>query len=131
MPAVLEIQGLCKTYPKPERLALDGVSLIVDTGSIYAFVGPNGAGKTTAIRIIATLLAYDSGIVRVGGYDVATHKRDIRQRIGYIPDVFGFYDEMLVWVFVILLQVLWYRQQPANSANFRFTGISWSGGAAE
>ncbi len=96
MSVILDIQGLSKTYLKSNRLALDNFSLRVGSGSIYAFVGPNGAGKTTAIRIITTLLAYDKGSVRVGGYEVATHARDIRQIIGYIPDEFGFYDDMLV-----------------------------------
>ena len=96
MSIILEVQDLKKTYPKPKHLALDGLSLTVDSGSIYAFVGPNGAGKTTAIRIMTTLLSYDEGSVRVGGYEVSKHKREIRQRVGYIPDIFGFYDEMLV-----------------------------------
>jgi ABC-2 type transport system ATP-binding protein len=59
-------------------------------------VGPNGAGKTTAIRIISTLLAYDEGSVRVNGYEVASHKDEIQRNIGYIPEVFGIYDDMLV-----------------------------------
>jgi ABC-2 type transport system ATP-binding protein len=96
MSAILEMQNVSKEYHKPNRLALDHLSLTVDAGSIYAFVGPNGAGKTTAIRIISTLLAYDSGSVRVAGYEVTSHPRAVRQLIGYIPDEFGLYDDMLV-----------------------------------
>jgi ABC-2 type transport system ATP-binding protein len=96
MSVMLDIQGLSKKYQKAQRLALDGLSLSVDVGSIYAFVGPNGAGKTTAIRIMTALLAYDEGSVRIGGYEVGTHPRDIRQLVGYIPDEFGFYEDMLV-----------------------------------
>jgi ABC-2 type transport system ATP-binding protein len=96
MSAIIEMTDVSKSYYRPYNLALDSLSLTVDTGSIYAFVGPNGAGKTTAIRIMASLLAYDQGSVRIGGFEVRDHKRYVRQLIGYIPDMFGFYDDMLV-----------------------------------
>ncbi len=92
--AILEVNDLCKTYRKSTRPALDGVSFQVEAGAIYAFVGPNGAGKTTTIRILATLLSFDSGNVRLGGYPVNTHSRDVRRLLGYIPDEFGLYGEM-------------------------------------
>lgn len=96
MTAILDVKGLCKTYRKARRPALDRLSFAVESGAIYAFVGPNGAGKTTTIRILATLLRFDSGDVRVGGYRVDTEKRDVRRLLGFIPDEFGLYGEMLV-----------------------------------
>lgn len=96
MSVLLEVQKLRKTYRKPSLLALDDISFTVDKGAIYAFVGPNGAGKTTTIRILASLLAYDAGMVRMLGYDLANEIDEIRHHIGYIPDVLGFYDDMLV-----------------------------------
>lgn len=96
MTAILDVKGLCKTYRKAKMPALDQLSFEVEEGAIYAFVGPNGAGKTTTIRILATLLRFDSGIVRVGGYRVDTHRRDVRRLLGFIPDEFGLYGEMLV-----------------------------------
>ena len=96
MTAILDVQGLCKTYRKAARPALDQLSFEVEEGAIYAFVGPNGAGKTTTIRILATLLRFDGGIVRVGGYQVDTQQRDVRRLLGFIPDEFGLYGEMLV-----------------------------------
>ena len=95
MTVILEVKDLCKTYRKSKRPALDHLSFQVETGAIYAFVGPNGAGKTTTIRIVATLLRYDQGDVRVGGYRVDTQQQDVRRLLGYIPDEFGLYDEML------------------------------------
>lgn len=96
MSLILEVEDLYKTYKKSPRPALDGLSFSVSEGAIYAFVGPNGAGKTTTIRILATLLKLDSGIVRIGGYQLDTHLRDVRRMLGYIPDEFGLYDEMPV-----------------------------------
>jgi ABC-2 type transport system ATP-binding protein len=96
MNAILEVENVSKTYRKAKRPALDDLSFTVDQGSIYAFVGPNGAGKTTIIRIIATLLRFDEGQVRVGGYDVTKQQNKVCRILGYIPDEFGMYGEMLV-----------------------------------
>lgn len=96
MTAILDVQQVTKRYRKTRRPALDRLSLQVEEGAIYAFVGPNGAGKTTLIRILSTLLRFDSGSVRIGGYRVDTQARDVRRLLGYIPDEFGLYGEMLV-----------------------------------
>ncbi len=92
--SIVEIRNLKKTYRKARRPALDGLDLEVEEGALYAFVGPNGAGKTTTLRILATLLAFDEGEVRVGGYRVDRAPRDVRRLLGYIPDEFGLYQEM-------------------------------------
>ncbi len=62
--------------------ALDGLSLSVEPGIVYGLLGPNGAGKTTLIRILATLLPADDGVVRVGGIDVRRDPEAVRSRIG-------------------------------------------------
>ncbi len=96
MRAIIDVRGLRKKYRKSKRPALAGLSFQVEEGAIYAFVGPNGAGKTTTIRILATLLRFDGGMARIGGYPVNTHPREVRRLVGYIPDEFGLYGEMLV-----------------------------------
>ncbi|MBN2006158.1 MAG: ABC transporter ATP-binding protein [Anaerolineae bacterium] len=96
MTAIVEIKDLCKSYRKNKPNAVDHLSLEIEKGAIYAFIGPNGAGKTTTIRILTTLLKLDSGEVRISGYRVDTHPRDVRRVLGYIPDEFGLYGEMLV-----------------------------------
>ena len=72
--------GLVKRYK--EKVALDGVDLEVPSGTVHGLLGPNGAGKTTAVRILATLTGADDGQARVAGFDVGTHPRQVRQRIG-------------------------------------------------
>ncbi|NBW86308.1 MAG: ABC transporter ATP-binding protein, partial [Planctomycetia bacterium] len=59
-------------------------------------IGPNGAGKTTTIRILSTLLAPTWGEAYVCGHSIYTHPREIRRAIGYMPDIFGVYDDMRV-----------------------------------
>jgi ABC-2 type transport system ATP-binding protein len=93
--AILEVDNLCKVYRKTTRPALDGLTFQVEKGAVYAFVGPNGAGKTTTIRILATLLSFDAGQVRIAGYPVDTQPSEVRRLLGYIPDEFGLYGDML------------------------------------
>jgi ABC-2 type transport system ATP-binding protein len=61
-------------------------------------IGPNGAGKTTTFRIVATVLRQTAGRVLIGGMNTMekAHIRDIRRKIGYMPDSFGVYDDMTV-----------------------------------
>src|SRR5437763_1629725 len=76
--------------------ALRGLDLTVPYGQVTALVGPNGAGKTTLLLILATLLRPDVGEVRVAGLDPVTDPSGVRARMGWMPDVFGVYDQLTV-----------------------------------
>lgn len=91
---MLEIKDLVKRYGK--FTAVDHLSLSVPEGSIYGFVGPNGAGKTTTMRIMAGLLTATEGSVMIEGVDATKNPRALRERIGYMPDFFGVYDNLKV-----------------------------------
>jgi ABC-2 type transport system ATP-binding protein len=78
---IIEVAGLVKTFRGGSR-ALDGLSLQVPAGVIYALLGPNGAGKTTLVRALATLLPFEAGTARVAGIDVARDPAGVRARIG-------------------------------------------------
>jgi ABC-2 type transport system ATP-binding protein len=73
-------EGLRKSYG--DVVALDGVDLAVETGTVFGLLGPNGAGKTTCVRILTTLLAPDGGRAEVGGLDVTRDATLLRARIG-------------------------------------------------
>ncbi|MFZ9850880.1 MAG: ABC transporter ATP-binding protein, partial [Vulcanococcus sp.] len=80
------MQDVCKRYGRGDRAvpALQGLNLSVPRGSLYGLLGPNGAGKTTTLRILATLLAPDSGRVQVAGLDALADPRGVRRRLGYV-----------------------------------------------
>ena len=76
--------------------ALDDVSLEVQAGTLTALVGPDGAGKTTLIRLAAGLMTADAGELRVLGIDVSAEPQHVQDRIGYMPQKFGLYEDLSV-----------------------------------
>jgi ABC-2 type transport system ATP-binding protein len=93
MTLAIEARGLRRTYRtrtgwlNPRRIEIDavrGVDLEVRRGELFGLLGPNGAGKTTTIKMLNTLLIPTAGTARVCGYDVVTHTREVRRRIGYV-----------------------------------------------
>jgi ABC-2 type transport system ATP-binding protein len=99
VPSVLSVRDLRKRFtPKnlPAVQALDGVSLEAPRGMLTALVGPDGAGKTTLIRLAAGLLHADSGELTVLGIDAARDPQQIQDRISYMPQRFGLYDDLTV-----------------------------------
>ncbi|MEV8346508.1 ATP-binding cassette domain-containing protein [Streptomyces niveus] len=76
------MEGVRKRYG--EKAALDGLDLVVARGTVHGVLGPNGAGKTTAVRVLATLLRHDEGVVRVAGHDLRTEAQEVRRRIGLL-----------------------------------------------
>lgn len=88
----IELRGLTKRFG--ETLALGGVDLVVPPGVVFGFLGRNGAGKTTALRILSGLARPTAGTAHVLGHDVARSSDAVRARIGFLPDVPGFYPWM-------------------------------------
>jgi ABC-2 type transport system ATP-binding protein len=77
-------------------VALDALSLELESGDVYGFIGPNGAGKSTTMKILAGLLAPTSGDARVLGRRVADNGDFVRRNIGYMPDFIGVYEDLKV-----------------------------------
>ncbi|HEY8421514.1 MAG TPA: ABC transporter ATP-binding protein [Thermoclostridium sp.] len=88
------VENLVKRYKG--TLAVDRLCMEIPEGEIYGFVGANGAGKTTTMRIIAGLLAPTSGRVLINGIDISKEPLKVKERIGYMPDFFGVYDDLKV-----------------------------------
>lgn len=88
----IAIEGLVKRYGKVD--ALSGVDLIVPAGSVFGLVGPNGAGKTTLIKALVGALRPTEGTVRVLNMNPLKEKREVRRRIGYMPQSPALYDDL-------------------------------------
>ncbi|MEW6567935.1 MAG: ABC transporter ATP-binding protein [Chloroflexota bacterium] len=94
MAPLIEAQGLRRSFAGLP--AVDGVSLSVEAGEIYALLGPDGAGKTTTIRLLCGALRCDAGEVRLAAYDLRRQAEQARAQIGYLPQRFSLYGEMTV-----------------------------------
>jgi ABC-2 type transport system ATP-binding protein len=86
---ILDIRNLSKTY-KGGTTALAGVDLQIRKGEIFALLGPNGAGKTTLIGAVCGLLRPSGGEIEAFGLDVQRHWREVRRRIGLVPQELSF-----------------------------------------
>src|SRR5690348_13416641 len=91
-PAAVEVDGLVKGFG--EVVALDGLDLRIDTGTVFGLLGPNGAGKTTLVRILATLTEPTGGRARVLGHDVIAEPLAVRRRIGLAGQFAAVDDEL-------------------------------------
>ena len=96
---VLRAEGLAKRFAQPKappQVALDAVSLTAARGELTALVGPDGAGKTTLLRLAAGLMRPDAGALTVLGLDPATDPQSVQDRVGYMPQRFGLYEDLTV-----------------------------------
>jgi ABC-2 type transport system ATP-binding protein len=85
MSDILETKDLTRVYG--ELKAVDCLNLVVEAGETFGLLGPNGAGKTTTIKMLTTLLPPTSGCAAIDGFDVQRQSAEVRQRIGYVPQL--------------------------------------------
>jgi len=95
---MIKTQKLTKYYGSLG--AVVGLDLEIQAGDIFGFIGPNGAGKTTTMRVLATLVQPTSGNAYIDGMNVQIRGREVRRRIGYMPDFMGVYDDLKVFEFL-------------------------------
>lgn len=91
---MIEIDNLVKKYG--EHVAVDHLSLTVESGKIYGFLGPNGAGKSTTMNIITGYLGATSGTVTINGHDIFKEPEEAKKCVGYLPEIPPLYADMTV-----------------------------------
>ncbi len=89
---MIHVQALDKSYGTVH--AVRNLSFDVPAGELFCFLGPNGAGKTTTIKMLTGLLRPDRGVIRIGGYDIATDPVAAKTLMGYIPDMPFLYEKL-------------------------------------
>lgn len=90
----IDISGVTKRYG--DIVALDNVDIMVEKDELFGLIGPDGAGKSSLYMILATLLAPDTGTATVCGLDTVKDFRQLRTRIGYMPEKFSLYQDLTV-----------------------------------
>lgn len=90
----VKVQGLTKIYD--EQRAVNNVTFEARKGEVLGFLGPNGAGKTTTMKVITCFIPQNEGTVTVSGFDTATQSKEVRERIGYLPEHNPLYKDMYV-----------------------------------
>jgi ABC-2 type transport system ATP-binding protein len=91
-PPVVRVRDLWVRYGKLE--AVRGISFDIPKGDVFGFIGPNGAGKSSTIRVLATLQSRFGGVAQVCGINVNDDPDRVRERIGFMPDFFGVYEDL-------------------------------------
>jgi len=121
---IIQANDVVKRFGK--TVALDGLSLQVEKGTVLGLLGPNGAGKTTMIRILTTLLRPDSGQLRVGGFDVVTDGQRVRSIIG-LAGQNAAVDELLTGRENLELIGLWYHLSKQEYRRRTQQSLEWLG----
>lgn len=91
---VIEVNDLTKNYG--DLTAVNNVSFEIEEGEIFSLVGPNGAGKTTTVEILECLREPTSGEAKVFGFDVRTEDKEIKKRIGVLPQEFNTFNRLTI-----------------------------------
>lgn len=89
---LIEVSNLVKKYDAVT--VVDGVNLHIEEGEIFGLLGPNGAGKSTTLNAILGLLKISSGSVYIGGRDFSKNSREIKSKIGYVPQDLAFFEQL-------------------------------------
>jgi ABC-2 type transport system ATP-binding protein len=89
---IIEAEGLTKKYEP--QIAVNNLALQIREGEVFGFLGPNGAGKTTTLLMFLGLTEPTSGKVRVVGFDPTREPLRVKEKVGYLPENVGFYDDM-------------------------------------
>lgn len=94
----IEIKHLIKTYKQTK--AINDINLSLDSPSLIGLIGPNGAGKSTLMKLLVTQLSPTEGSINVDGMNLKDHENYLKERLGYLPQDFGLYDNLTVYEFL-------------------------------
>lgn len=94
----IEVRDLVKNYKNTK--AINEINLLIESPSLVGLVGPNGAGKSTFMKLLVTQLIPTKGSIKIDGMDLKNHEDYMRERLGYLPQDFGLYDNLTVCEFL-------------------------------
>ena len=89
---MISVLHLSKKYG--ETVAVEDLSLEIESGEIFALLGPNGAGKSSTVRVLTGLSKPTTGTIRIAGFDVVEEPNEVKKRIGYVPENAMLYESL-------------------------------------
>jgi ABC-2 type transport system ATP-binding protein len=116
---LISVHNLKKCFS--DVTAVDEISFDVKHGDVFAFLGPNGAGKSTTIKMLITLLTPTSGSATIGGFDIIKNSKEVRRRIGYVPQLISVDGSLTAYENLILMARLY--DIPFHECDHRATEI--------
>ena len=111
----IDVRDLTKRFG--DKTVVDRLSIQVSRGRICGFLGPNGSGKTTTIRMLCGLLTPDAGEGHCLGFDIRTQSRQIKRRVGYMPQRFGLYEDLSIGENLAFIARLYQVPQPRRAVD--------------
>ncbi|HHT83789.1 MAG: ABC transporter ATP-binding protein [Christensenellales bacterium] len=90
---MLEINHLYKKYLNSNRYAVEDLSLKINGGEVFGFLGMNGAGKSTTIKCLTGIYPFNSGEIKICGYDITKDSINAKLNMGYVPDNHSVYEK--------------------------------------
>jgi ABC-2 type transport system ATP-binding protein len=114
---IIEVTHLVKRFKN--FAAVNDISFTVEAGEIFAFLGPNGAGKSTTIKMLITLLAPTSGTATIDGHDISSRASDVREIIGYVPQMISVDGTLTAYENLMLMARLYDLPRPKRKERIR------------
>ncbi|MCL2377964.1 MAG: ABC transporter ATP-binding protein [Defluviitaleaceae bacterium] len=101
----IEINEITKVYPSGKE-ALQNISIHMESPNLIGILGPNGAGKTTLMKLIIAGLTPTKGEILLDGKKLLSQEKQLKSKLGYLPQSFGLFDELTVWQFLDYMEAL-------------------------
>ena len=95
---MINVKNLSRKFD--QLTAVNSISFNIKKGEVVGFLGPNGAGKTTTMKILCCFLPPTSGDVKIAGINILDDPLSVRKKIGYLPENFPLYEDMVVWEYL-------------------------------
>jgi len=101
----IEINDISKIYPSGKQ-ALKNINIQMESPNLIGILGPNGAGKTTLMKLLIAGLTPTSGEILLDGKKLLSQEKELKSKLGYLPQSFGLFDELTVWQFIDYMAAL-------------------------
>jgi ABC-2 type transport system ATP-binding protein len=112
---MIEMKDCSKRYG--ELIAVNNLTLTVDNSEIFGLLGPNGAGKSTTIKMLVGLIRPDTGVIKIGGYDMSQDPVSAKQVLAYVPEKGYIFEKLTAWEYLTFIAGLYHINEDIFQQN--------------